>query len=309
MRNPARAKSSPFLTRGAGATRAVATRAVGDRLRTVLKFLPRAALQYRESREYVHDVRVAARRATAAIELFRGYFAGMECDWFLRQLKRIRHAAGAARDLDVFLDRLERQPPTRRVAVVAQLANRNRLAAQEEIASVFRRLVQHDAFAERMTKMLAGSHTHRADDTEKFHPWARDQLKPVVQKFFKAAPNRGAGRKDLHRFRIKGKRLRYAMELLAPAFPPSLRWKLYPVVERIQSLLGTLNDHAAFTRYLQENRPKARRNGEGKRIRKLIEHERDAYKAAKHEFVAYWFKHRHKLRRGLRRCFEQARSR
>src|SRR5262249_4238185 len=42
----------------------------------------------------------------------------------------------------------------------------------------------------------------------------------------------------LHRVRILGKRLRYAMEVFAACFEPAFREQLYPLVEEMQEILG-----------------------------------------------------------------------
>src|SRR5262249_20264097 len=47
---------------------------------------------------------------------------------------------------------------------------------------------------------------------------------------------------NLHKVRIAGKKLRYAMEILAGCFLPEFREKLYPSVETMQEILGRAND-------------------------------------------------------------------
>src|SRR5262249_33675400 len=47
---------------------------------------------------------------------------------------------------------------------------------------------------------------------------------------------------NLHRVRIEGKRLRYAMEIFADCFPAEFRDALYPRVEAMQEVLGKAND-------------------------------------------------------------------
>ena len=85
-------------------------------------------------------------------------------------------------------------------------------------------------------------------------------MQKTVQKFFKAEPSNVGDVNALHRFRIRGKELRYAMELLAAAFPVGFRDELYPVVEQLQELLGDIIDHATDCRNcdrcaLMTNRP------------------------------------------------------
>ena len=57
---------------------------------------------------------------------------------------------------------------------------------------------------------------------------------------------------SLHQLRIVGKRLRYAMELFAGAYPSSFRDSLYPLIEQLQGLLGTVNDHAVARERFRE---------------------------------------------------------
>ena len=53
----------------------------------------------------------------------------------------------------------------------------------------------------------------------------------------------------LHRVRILGKQLRYAMEIFADCFGPAFRDELYPAVEQMQEILGRANDsHVAVGR-------------------------------------------------------------
>src|SRR5262249_9008737 len=73
---------------------------------------------------------------------------------------------------------------------------------------------------------------------------------------------------NLHQVRIKGKRLRYTMEVFADWFPPAFRAHLYSQVEEMQDVLGKANDsHVAASR-LGALRDRLRRasRGEWKRL-------------------------------------------
>jgi CHAD domain-containing protein len=53
----------------------------------------------------------------------------------------------------------------------------------------------------------------------------------------------------LHEVRIRGKRLRYAMEIFADCFASDFRQVLYPLIEQMQEILGRANDdHMAAER-------------------------------------------------------------
>jgi hypothetical protein len=87
---------------------------------------------------------------------------------------------------------------------------------------------------------------------DRFGEWGRIHLRPLVDSFFAAVPADGADDPALHRFRIRGKELRYAMELLAGAFPPAFRNDLYPPIATLQERLGLINDRATARRRLEE---------------------------------------------------------
>ena len=78
-----------------------------------------------------------------------------------------------------------------------------------------------------------------------FHNWAETQLGQAAENFFAALPNQSSDLSALHQFRIRGKQLRYTLELLAPAFGPELRDEHYPIVEELQEQLGRINDCVA----------------------------------------------------------------
>ncbi|MEK6234887.1 MAG: CHAD domain-containing protein, partial [Planctomycetales bacterium] len=49
----------------------VARKVLRERLQAVIDFLPRAAYQWQEDVEHVHQLRVSTRRAAAAMRIFR----------------------------------------------------------------------------------------------------------------------------------------------------------------------------------------------------------------------------------------------
>ena len=63
-------------------------------------------------------------------------------------------------------------------------------------------------------------------------------LAPVVKKFFKAAESDLTTDESFHGLRIRTKKLRYTMEIVAVAFDSAFRKKLYPQVTLFQDLLG-----------------------------------------------------------------------
>jgi CHAD domain-containing protein len=228
----------------------VARDALDGRLRTVVRLLPTASVAPVDDLTIVHQLRVATRRATAALEVFAELTSQRRALWLRKQLKRTRQAAGEARDLDVFVERLRSLAATHRGGRYDALlvsAERLRSDRRRPVREVCEKLSRKD-FAGRAESLVErvrprGSLARLNQPT--FTQFARRALRPVVDDFFAASAADMNDLAALHAFRIEGKRLRYAMELLAGAFPEQFRSTVYPLVERLQEKLGDVNDHRA----------------------------------------------------------------
>src|SRR2546423_3589961 len=86
-----------------------ARRSLEVRLATVAHYLPLAAHLAEHDIEHVHRLRVATRRAAAALKLYRDRLPQKDARWGKKQLRKIRRAAGEVRDLDVLIARLRRE--------------------------------------------------------------------------------------------------------------------------------------------------------------------------------------------------------
>src|SRR5438105_1865201 len=81
-----------------------AARLVFDvRLEPIRRSLGRVEKHPQENPEDVHQLRVGTRRAVAALKIFEDWLPGKRYREARRRLRRLRRAAGAARDWDVFL--------------------------------------------------------------------------------------------------------------------------------------------------------------------------------------------------------------
>src|SRR3954452_6464358 len=79
------------------------------RLAVVAHTLPLAAHLSEHDIEHVHRLRVATRRAAAALKLYRDWLPQKSARWFKKRLRQIRRAAGEARDLDVLIQKLQHE--------------------------------------------------------------------------------------------------------------------------------------------------------------------------------------------------------
>ena len=228
------------------------------RLATVAYWLPLAARQIDDDIEKVHQLRVATRRALAALKLYRDWLPHDGDRWLSRRLKKIRRAAGAARDLDVLADWMRKELNGQSGGVLAMVAD-ERAAAQPKIMAVADQCEEENRFRRKMYGLLTGvrprGKRQKTQDVS-FHNWAETQFAQAAENFFAALPNQNSDLSALHQFRIRGKQLRYTLELLASAFGPELRESHYPIVQELQEQLGQINDCVAADARLRRWRRK-----------------------------------------------------
>lgn len=221
------------------------------RLAPVAHWLALAAGKGEQDIEFVHQLRVSTRRAAAALVLYRDFVASGKRRWLEKRLKKIRKAAGAARDLDVLALRLRNEfgDDPGAEALLATLASA-RADAQPPIRKIYDRIREKERFTRKSYRLVEdtrvrGEEGARGSDADRFEAWAQAELREAGRRFFNAMPHDMGDVAALHEFRIEAKALRYAMELLAPAFGPEMRKTHYRVVEEVQERLGEINDLAA----------------------------------------------------------------
>jgi len=269
----------------AGATAGdVARRTLKARLEYVQEMAALAAAEYPGDPEPVHRLRVGCRRASAALEAFRPLMRSKP-KAMRKWLRRIRRAAGPAREADVLLLRFAGQEADNPCAQsILHLLQQDRDSAQRRIMKMFAR----------MEKKKWQRHVNRsleicsAAESQPFHAFATTTLNSVQQDFFKLAKQKHPTMDQLHELRIAGKRLRYSIELFHSAFPPSLSSKVYPQVEQLQSRLGKLNDHVSAQALFQSWLANRSLDDSAKQITEQIAQESQAAMEAKEEFFRWW---------------------
>lgn len=226
----------------AGAVLRVRLAAVRDRL-------PAAILGPERDAEHVHQVRVATRRAGAALGIFRPLLSKKHRRKTRDALRTIRRAAGAARDWDVFLAALpgfaslDGQPAA--LHLLTGYAVGQRIRAQDQLAALQpfldgRWSDEAALVPERPTGRKASAPVSKL---------ARTVLADLFDELNRRIEDAPTATADLHQLRITGKRVRYAMEVFAELFAPPFREVIYPAVERVQETLGAVQDcHVAEER-------------------------------------------------------------
>jgi CHAD domain-containing protein len=268
-----------------------ARRSLEPRLAAVVHLLPLAAYLASHDIEHVHRLRVATRRATAAQKLYRDCLPPKKYRWVKRWLRKIRRAAGDARDLDVLADRLTREYGER-VAPVVDLVAKDRAAVQPAIVRVADCCRKNDRLIRKTATLLESIHRPEveadAGEPTKFAIWAAEQFAMVAGEFVLAMPTESSDTVALHAFRIRAKALRYAIELVASAFDRELRKDLYPLIEDLQERLGRIQDHVAAAERSRNWAAQTRDEVLQETLRELAEAESRGLTDATREFHTWW---------------------
>ncbi len=236
--------------RATDAVHSVAKTALKFRIRAVKKNLAGATTCPAEP-EYVHQLRVACRRSNAALATFQDWYPRARRKRLRMMLRDARRAAGAARDLDVMALRLgqceyhveiDREPL---LQFIAQL----RLEAQPPLEAL--NDTADDLF--QLAKEVRRKTRWRGQGQEpSYGCWAEQAIRDPLKSFVDASRCDLSELTHLHKFRIAGKRLRYAVELLACHCSPKKRKQVGRDAARIQQRLGDINDHAAASALLNQ---------------------------------------------------------
>lgn len=218
-----------------------------------------AAMVYHEAAaiageiEPLHQMRVAARRLRATVQLFAGAIHGSRVRIYKRDLPWLGHAAGAVRECDV-IEALIREcggrlDPTLAGAMAplcdALAAERNTAHARfvEEL-----RTPRYTRMCERLSRPLL----RRALPATAAGCDAAAMIAPIARSVRSAGKRiaREAPPELFHRLRVRIKRMRYALEMLAEMGGKRSR-KALVRLEQMQELLGVHQDTVATIAWLR----------------------------------------------------------
>lgn len=230
----------------AGCPAARAARCVlEERLEILEKRLADVLLAKCGDSEAVHQLRVASRRATAAVESFDVCLPHQQSRKLSSRVRSIRRAAGRMRDWDVLL--LDLSQRVRQIA--AEDAPGLDLLAGDSAA---RRSMAHEKFLKvcrksqtplrRRSKELIGAVSAADRRGLTFAYIGRCRLTALAESFFSHLSNPLAEVTDYHAIRLALKPLRYAVEIFSSCFVPELSEQISPQLEMLQDLLGGIQD-------------------------------------------------------------------
>jgi CHAD domain-containing protein len=213
--------------------------------------------------------------------------------WIEKQLKRIREASNDARDSDVFARRLEQDSENAAALELAKRVRVHRVESQQSIAEVYQRLKHKRRFERRIAKLLKRVRLRGKKIKAKnpcFSEWSTKKFTQLLDEFFQAAKCHHSDVEALHAFRISGKKVRYAMELLAGAYPEHFRQDVYSGLEKLQDKLGRINDHVNSgkrIRFWIDEAAKAKKQ-EIDYLKEILRKEETLLEQSKAEFCSWW---------------------
>jgi len=233
---------------------------VADAARRVLTFrfeavrdcLGRALREEKQLTERIHELRVATRRAGAALDVFSQCLPRKAYKSGRRHMRGLRRAAGEARDWDVLISRLMKEAeaiaPEDRAGIdmLVGYAIAHRIPSQARLEKAS---PDYPFGFERFMAATIGAIRYKGLGRNTLAGFARPILASMLDRLNDAAAcERGRDYEHLHKVRIAGKRLRYAMEIFVDCFGPALRRELCPAVAEMQQILGEVNDHYTAAR-------------------------------------------------------------
>lgn len=288
----------------------VSGRVLRQRLGAVQEALDEACLGPGEPK-HIHRLRVSTRRALATISAFRDLLPRKRRRWFERSLRRIRRAAGAARDLDVIVarfghdsDRRDEKPDGPAAAARRRLAamlSRERIGSRQPVVEIHTAIANADWHGR--VNALVGRISAGKRGQEPLRDYAQRRLRPLLRRFFNHAKgSRLRDEVDLHHLRLEGKRLRYTLEIFASVFPDHVLGRCDRSLESMQERLGEFTDHATAANRM---RSWADRHIEGLERSELVAiRKQESVRAARarRAFVRWWSPSR---RRALQRRIER----
>jgi len=232
----------------------VASRLLRQRLGTVARVVAAVATG-KPRAETVHRLRISARRAAAAITAFRSFVPRRQRRWFKKSLRRIRRAAGEARDLDVLTARCRAVVAARPSAAgraarkhLLEMLAKKRPPTRRELEDEITNLLARDWNGQAAALLAA---VESAATTETIVSFARRRSRRLARRFLAHLDDRFRDDREIHRLRVHTKKLRYSLELFTAAAPTAEVTACIRELRRLQTRLGEFTDHAAAAERLR----------------------------------------------------------
>jgi CHAD domain-containing protein len=208
--------------------------------------------------EFLHDFRVACRRARAALSQIKKVLPQPQADHLATELRWLGEVTNPCRDLDVYL--LEMDGYRRQLGDSADTINDFEKLLRRERSRALRRVrraLRSKRFGHLMEDWVAlvDSRPSASDAPNAKRPISKIASRKI-HKAYRRMVKRGVGlsdpppAEDLHRLRIDAKKLRYLLEFFGSLWPKKTTARLVKELKQFQDILGGSNDMAVQQRHL-----------------------------------------------------------
>lgn len=200
--------------------------------------------------EWTHQIRVGTRRADVAIRVFADSLPRHGCERLQKRLRKLRHRAGAVRDLDLLQQTW--LPGGEWASRVTEPATRWMQGRIQQRLAACRERFRQEARRKSVRRLQAEFRTlRRRSSLGQGDPGSwQTRLLQLLEAFTSLAAERLESSHVCHALRIAARRLRYAVELLSPFSPESPGTAIEHLV-RLQSDLGDINDLATQASFVR----------------------------------------------------------
>jgi CHAD domain-containing protein len=202
----------------------------------------------------VHDARVAGRRLRAGASLFRSLYPGV-WEEVSERARRVTRGLRLVRDLDIRRDRLRRLARHFKGRAAVCRSSLARLLDETTAARLPLRKGAGDAglterFMAPVLPALASPRCSGASESERFSRVCLGELALASSCLIPVASVEGLAGIQ-HRLRIRGKALRYSLEMMEWRLGEEAAWRT-EVLRRAQDILGEMHDIDMFLELLHE---------------------------------------------------------
>jgi CHAD domain-containing protein len=201
--------------------------------------------------EFLHDLRVAVRRARSAVKLLTGVLPSAHEAHLVDQLRWLGEVTGPPRDLDVLELVLDEVAATWPAEAAGELAEFRRLLLRRKAraAGALRTALRSDRFVALLAALDTAAAGSAGVDAG---PHAGTPINILAAKRLRRVATKVLSRGELitpespgeplHDLRKRCKELRYLLELLAPAFDPVPHGRVVRDLKALQEVLGDFQD-------------------------------------------------------------------
>ena len=197
-------------------------------------------------RQQIHGLRVATRRAAAALDLFRDCLPKSTRKEARGSLRMLRQAVGVARDWDVLLQHLAKSIRSADPADLPTLDMLSgwALAHRTDAQSALERVVSESSprALAKLQARVRESVRWKGNPEPTLDAFSQPIVRQRLGDFTRLANRDNDDWSNLHEVRIAGKRLRYTLEVLASGLDSTMTEQPTTALVRLQDVLGGIND-------------------------------------------------------------------